>query len=56
MRESPCVVKRVEGMRDGVGDSWRLMCYSYRRRGGASYLGERRSWRVAPDCKSVALG
>jgi hypothetical protein len=21
----------VEGMRDGVGGSWRLMCYNYRR-------------------------
>ncbi len=32
MRESSLVGKRVEGVCDGVGESWRLMLYNYRRR------------------------
>jgi hypothetical protein len=55
MRESSLVGKRVEGVCDGVGGSRLLMRYNYRHREEALYLGERRSWRVAADCKSVVL-
>ena len=43
------------GMCDGVGDSRRLMCYSDRRRGGASYFGQVGEWLNPIDCKSIAL-
>jgi len=40
MRKSSLVVKRVEGMRDGVRCKDRhLMCYNYRRREEAPYIG-----------------
>jgi hypothetical protein len=37
MRESSLVGKRVEGRRDGIGTTWFLICYKYRRRGEAPY-------------------
>ena len=37
MRESSLVVKRVEGVCDGIGTTWFLMRYNYRRREEAPY-------------------
>lgn len=37
MRQSSLVGERVEGMRDGIGTTWFLMCYNYRRREEAPY-------------------
>ena len=54
MRESPCVGKRMEGICDGVEDSRRLMCYSYRQQGEATNFGQVGEWLNPIDCKSIA--
>jgi hypothetical protein len=48
IRQSPCVGKRMEGMRDGVEDSRRLMCYSYRQQGEATFSQDVASSNVLP--------
>ena len=53
----PWVVKRMEAcvmVLRPVKATQYLMCYSNRRRGGATYFGQMGEWLNPIDCKSIA--
>ena len=55
MRKLPLGREADGGMCDGAVTTRCLICYSDRRRGGASYFGQVGEWLNPIDCKSIAL-